>query len=247
MGFSFCCITFACMKRTAIVLLMVLSVCTIHAQREYNTGNFRQNVTDHGNCASPADLADGIDFSEKPVDSVGVHLPTLTDRGTMAPINMFPYYGWNYGLWDLHPGLNVSLGASVSVAFGKGAYSGAGFEQNISMMYAVPLSKRLSLAIGGYFENINWGRYTSRDAGLNAVLGYQFNDHWSAYAYLQKSLVSHNLPAYMNGWGGYGYGFGRGDIGDRIGAAVRYSPNKNFSFEVSVEADRRPATRGYFY
>ncbi len=227
------------MKRIYIILLAIFSLCQANAQRDYTTGNFRQKVADDGYMASPSDMADGIDFHEKPVaDSLTLNIPTLTDRGTMAPINMYPYYYWGYNSWDLHPGMNVNIGMSVFAQFGSGAYHGAGFAQNISMMYAVPLNKRLSLAIGGYFDNMNWGSYTQRNVGVNAVLGYQFDEHWSAYAYLQKSLVSNNSSRYI-----YGYGMNNwGDLGDRIGAAVRYAPNKNFSFEVSVEANRRPTS-----
>lgn len=236
------------MKRTIIIIFAILSLCAANAQSDFKAGDFRQKVADKGNLASPSDIVNGIEFSDNDIapdnstlqpakaiapvnDSITLNLPTLTDRGTMAPINMFPYYYWGYNSWDLHPGMNVNLGASVFASFGKGANSGAGFAQNISMMYAVPLSKKLSLALGGYFDNINWGRYSSRNVGLNAVLGYQFDEHWSGYVYLQKSLANDRfMPRYM---------YGMSDIGDRIGAAVRYAPTKNFSFEVSVESNRR--------
>lgn len=236
------------MKRYIIILFAILSLCTAKAQSDFKTGDFRQKVADKGNMASPSDIVNGIEFSDKNIsqdnsalqparpitpinDSITLNLPILTDRGTMAPINMFPYYYWGYNSWDLHPGMNVNMGASVFASFGKGANSGAGFAQNISMMYAIPLSKKLSLALGGYFDNINWGRYASRDAGLNAVLGYQFNEHWSGYVYLQKSLTNDRfMPRYM---------YGMSNLGDRIGAAVKYAPTKNFSFEISVEGDRR--------
>lgn len=136
------------------------------------------------------------------------------------------------GMWNLHSGLNVSLGASVFSSLGKNRYGGAGFAQNISAVYLAPLSNKLSLAVGGYFDNINWGHRSYRDAGLNAVLGYRFNEHWEAFLYGQKSLLNKEMPVplyYMN------------NVGDRIGAAVRYSPNHSFSVTVSFEGRSEPA------
>lgn len=136
------------------------------------------------------------------------------------------------GVWNLHSGLNVSLGASVFSPIGKKSHGGAGFAQNITAVYVVPLTNKLSLAVGGYFDNVNWGHRSYRDAGLNAVLGYRFNEHWEAYVYGQKSFLKKEMPLplyYMT------------NVGDRIGAAVRYSPNHTFSVTVSVEGRSEPA------
>ena len=150
-------------------------------------------------------------------------------------------YRYNYilgpwsgaGMWNMHTGLNVSLGASVFSSLGKSRYGGTGFAQNITAVYLMPLSNKLSLAVGGYFDNINWGHRSFRDAGLNAVLGYRFNEHWEAFIYGQKSLINNKeMPIpyyYMN------------NVGDRIGAAVRYSPNQTFSVTVSVEGRSEPS------
>ena len=101
-------------------------------------------------------------------------------------------------------------------------------------MYAMPLSKdrKWSLAIGGYMNNVNWNHASSREAGLTAVLGYQFDEHWEAFIYGQKSIVSNpNIPYPL---------YDIGALGDRIGAAVRYNFNPSFSVEVSVEHGRIP-------
>lgn len=222
------------MKNKIIITILALtSFGIINAQEvinsnDFKTSDFRQDIASKGELASPSEMADGIEFKK---DSVPLNLPTLTDRGTMTPINMYPLYycGWNS--WDLHPGLNMNIGASVFASFGHNAYHGAGFAQNISLMYAIPLNKRLSLAIGGYFNNMTWGGNSYRDAGINAVLGYQLNEHWSGYLYAQKSLVNTSIPMPL---------YGMNDIGDRIGAAIRYAPNKTFSVQVSVEADKYP-------
>lgn len=172
------------------------------------------------------------------IDSLA--LPRLNYLGQMAqPIHrwygMSPVYG-GMGLgwdnWELHKGLNMNLGASVFAQFGKHARHGAGFSQNIAAMYAMPLSKNLSFAAGGYLNNTYWGHDTYRDAGLSAVLGYRFNDHWEAYLYGQKSLVSSNYIPYPL--------YDMNALGDRIGAAVKYNVNKNFSITLSVDKEWAP-------
>lgn len=95
-----------------------------------------------------------IDRGKQDADTL--NLPTLNVRG-QVPLMTYPYDGWwGFNNWTLHKGLNVNLGASVFAAFGKGAPKGAGFAQDLSMMYALPLTKRLTLAIGGWVSNAYW-------------------------------------------------------------------------------------------
>lgn len=199
-------------------------------------------------------------ISEQHDDSL--HLPALNQYGQAEPAWLMPmaFGGWNS--WRLHRGLNVQLGASVFAEFGKGAHSGAGFQENIALMYAMPVNDRLSVAVGGYLNNINYTGSNWRDAGLSAVVGYRFNEHWEAYVYGQKS-ISNNLSSrlrysmydgYCGGYNPYLGGVGRlgaiyggrfagcpysmydlGNMGDRIGATVRYNINPSMSIEVSVE------------
>lgn len=166
-------------------------------------------------------------FDERRSDTLG--LPTLNRYGQM-PLSLYPA-GWGgFYDWQLHEGLNISLGASVFSSFGKRANGGAGFAQNISAMYAVPLSKNMSFAIGGYFNNMYWGGRSYRDGGLNAVFGYRFDNHWEAYLYGQKSVVNRRMPLPLYDING---------LGDRIGAAVKYNFSPTFSVTVSVEERRR--------
>lgn len=160
-----------------------------------------------------------------------LHLPRLNNMGQIPQtIGLYPM-GWG-GLynWDLHEGLNVNLGASVFGAFGKHVPKGAGFSQDIAAMYAVPLSGKLSLAVGGYFSNTYWDNRSFRDGGLNAVLGYRFDEHWEAYLYGQKSIVNKRMPLLL---------YDMNDLGDRIGAAVKYNFSPKFSIQVSVEERHR--------
>lgn len=165
-------------------------------------------------------------------DSMQLHLPFMDASGRVMSFGYMPYglQGWTAS--GLHQGLNVSVGASVFAQFGKHARGGAGFSQQIAALYAMPLTKHLSLAVGGYLNNVFWNHNTVHDAGLTAVLGYQFNEHWEAYLYAQKSLVnSRNMPYYL---------YDMGAVGDRIGAAVKYNFNPSFSIQLSVERGERP-------
>lgn len=166
-------------------------------------------------------------------------LPSLTLNGQIEPLGYRPWFWAGWQRWDLHPGLNLSLGASVFAQFGKHARHGAGFMQNISAMYAQPLGKKFTVAAGGYLNNVFWGRDNYRNAGLQAIVGYRFNEHWEAYLYGQKSLVSNRLMPYPL--------YDMQALGDRVGAAVKYNFNPSFSVQVSVEQVWGPnMPRGYY-
>ena len=192
-------------------------------------------------------------------------LPPLNAQGQVDTTCRYPlaFGGWNS--WGLHRGLNVQIGASVFAEFGKGAHSGAGFQQNIALMYAMPINDKLSVAVGGYLNNVNYAGGNWHDAGLSAVVGYRFNEHLEAYIWGQKSItnnVGNRLryglyDGYYGGYGFGGYGFGGfsrnfygfpsysaydlSGIGDRIGATLRYNFNNNMSIEVTVENKWMPS------
>lgn len=156
--------------------------------------------------------------------------------------------------------LHGSVGLSVMAGFGKGAPKGAGFAQDINLDYTTPLGKRGWLTVGGYMDHLNWSGMNSTSAGLYGELGYQFDDHWSAYIYGQKSLANsgygYGYPYYGGYYGGYyGYGYngyyGYGYPGgywnaDRLGAAVRWTPSKNFMLQISVEKDWLPRQDNFY-
>lgn len=169
-----------------------------------------------------------------------LHLPAINMRGQVQPFVMCPLYWGGWYNWSLHSGLNVSLGASVFTQFGKYAKGGAGFAQSLSAMYAVPLSSKWSLAVGGYLDNVTWQHASWREAGLSAVLGYKFNDKWEGYVYGQKQLVGNHryMPLTV---------YDAASLGDRIGAAVKYNLNPNVSFQLSVEGAWMPKNRQSFF
>lgn len=153
-----------------------------------------------------------------------LHLPPLNRYGNARlcsyPSDLFGLYDWN-----LHSGLNMNIGVSVFATFGKHAPKSIGFGNNISAMYATALTSRLSLAVGGYFSNTYWAAYSYRNAGVSAVLAYKFDEHWEAYLYGQKSLTDTRMPMPL---------YDMDNIGDRIGAAVRYNFSPSFSIQMSV-------------
>ena len=152
----------------------------------------------------------------------------------------------------LHQGLNASVSLSVMAGFGKGAPKGAGFAQNVTATYVAPLGKRSWLAVGGYINHLNWDGMNVTNGGLYGELGYQFNDHLSGYIYGQKSVVNSGLNGYGGyyGYPGYWGGYGAWDyydsypgynaFGDKLGAALRWTPNHNFSLQISVEKNWWP-------
>ncbi|MCD8295965.1 MAG: hypothetical protein LUC88_00160 [Prevotella sp.] len=186
----------------------------------------------------PVDLDDySRTFSEN-VDVDNISAPALQDsllipllnRYGQTAIGMYPM-NWNgWYDWELHKGLNVNIGVSAFASFGKKPWRGTGFGQSISMMYAEPITDKLSIAIGGYIDNLFWAHDSYRDAGINAVIGYKFDEHWEGYIYGQKSLVNNRMPMPF---------YDISNIGDRIGAAIKYNFNPSFSIQISVENSKR--------
>ncbi len=150
--------------------------------------------------------------------------------------------------------LHGSVGLSLIAGFGKGAPKGAGFAQDISLNYSMPIGKRGWLTVGGYLNHLNWSGINTTSAGLYGELGYQINDNWSAFIYGQKSLANTGISGYgypyygcySYGCNGFGYP-GYNPYADRLGAAIRWTPNKNFSLQLSVEKDWMPKQGNDYY
>ena len=237
------------MKRIVISFMLFMGWSTAFSQTESNQLESNIDIIEPTPQLAGSATQAPSHISQFPT-SIGpdsLHLLPLNTYGHVHPFSLSPYWFGRWDNWQLHSGLNVSLGASVSAQFGKHARRGVGFGQSISAMYAMPLSERASLAVGGYFNNLSWGRDNFREAGLSAVFGYQFDEHWEAYIYAQKSLTNNHqapLPLYssMYSLGGLHNGWG-----DRIGAAVRYNFNPSFSIEVSLEKQWLPNPDNLYY
>ena len=171
-------------------------------------------------CAWPSNAQEINDFVPEPdvADSIA-YTPTL---GSMT-------YGCYNNWWSLHQGLNASF--SASAIFGLGRHAGSGFANSLALMYADNLTPKLSYAMGGYHTFLNYGGYQLRDAGFAATLNYRFDEHWEAAAFIQKSIMQPKLPPQL---------YWMSDVGDKIGASLRYSFNPAFSVSVSVWEERLP-------
>lgn len=173
----------------------------------------------------------------------------LAAHGQQAPIAAPTTLSGYAPYGSLHQGLNVSLGMSVFAQFGKHARGGAGFTQNLTATYLQPLGQRSWLAVGGYVDHTNWSGDSYTTGGLYAELGYRFNDHWAAYVYGRKAIVNQGLGAFAPhyGLGMYGHApYMYDNLGDKLGAAVRWTPNPTLSIELSVEKNWYPrGTYGY--
>lgn len=223
------------MKRVLSILFLCASVCVISAQedrrqivRPDTAGVLRTQPV--GTVVGGADAATGIYVHDALREGMAgaadsLHLPVFDALGRTY-INMYPLDWCGAYSWSLHKGLNVNVGASVFATFGNSAWRGTGFGQNISAMYAIPVTGKLSVAVGGYLNNLYWTHSSWTDAGLNAVIGYKFDEHWEGYLYGQKSLANRRMPFPL---------YDIGNIGDRIGAAVKYNFSPSFSIQVSVE------------
>lgn len=206
------------MKRFVTILLTSCAL-QVGAQEviDFTPG---QGVTDSTTIAVPLE----------PQDSLTFHLQPLTFRGTIAHT---PYLGGifpgSYNDWALHRGLNASLSASAIIGIGR--HAGNGFANSFSLMYADNITPKLSYAVGGYYSFLDYSGRQLRDTGLSAMLNYRFDEHWEATAFVQKSVMQPKLPPQL---------YWLSDVGDKIGASLRYNFTPDFSVSVSVWEQRRP-------
>lgn len=110
-----------------------------------------------------------------------------------------PYYTgmpvWGGYQWDLHKGMNVSLSASAFVSSGNHQYfPGSGYSTDASMMYVMPVNKKLTVAVGGYVSTNSFGRYSFNDFGVQGMAAYHFNDKLNLYAYGRYSFINPKIP-----------------------------------------------------
>jgi hypothetical protein len=215
------------MMKIRLYTYLLFLVCCLSANA--------QDDNDHTDLPKPLSVGVAEKYSKAHIDDsltlnpLQLNLPELNSY-TASPMIMPTGYWGGYDIWNLHPGLNASFGMSVTVGLGKHSYPGAGFAQNLSIMYATQISEKFSLAIGGYYNHLNWNNAGFNDTGISAVLGYHIDEKWDAFVYAQKSLMNPKIPLpmrYMN------------DIGDRIGTMVSYKITPSTTISVSIETDRR--------
>ncbi len=182
-----------------------------------------------------------------PVASLPAEPTVFPDSLSMPDLDpgtgTLPYCGRGYNRiggpwgWSLHEGLNASLDLSAFASFGRHHFSGTA--ERIDLMYAKSVNDKLSVAVGGYFENLNSGIGSFRAGGITALLDYRFNEHWEGYLYAQKNLTfsSSARPGVWNGMGAYDY---YGNFADRIGLGLRYNFNETTFLDIQFDFERRP-------
>lgn len=154
--------------------------------------------------------------------------------------NPFRMYGWSPAYptpfsWDLHTGLNVSIGLTAVYSPDRYAPLGIGFGQDVTMLYAFPIGKRWSVAAGLYAGNLNWGGIRQRNIGVAGIAAYRINDRLTFYAYGNKSLTpKQNTFIYP-----YIYN------PDRVGGMLNLDLGNHASISFGVHQINAPA--GYFF
>lgn len=153
-----------------------------------------------------------------------------------------PIVPYTYG-WSLHEGLNATLSLSLTADFGSHHRNGVGFTQRLAATYLKPLSDNLWIAGGMTVGNTLWGSSRYANGAFYAALGYRFDEHWEAYAWVQKQVANDYPHRYWSPFYDYidaPYSYGPYGYGDRIGAALKYNLNPNVSFQISVEGVKAP-------
>ena len=131
-------------------------------------------------------------------DSLSVPLPSPVPQSGLlySPFSMYGITRFSYATWELHEGFNASLGMNITFSPSRYAPSGVGFGQDAAFLYAVPLTKRFSVAGGIYASNLDWGFIDYRNVGVAAIAAFKVNERISLYAYGNKSLMPKRSPLY---------------------------------------------------
>lgn len=149
----------------------------------------------------------------------------------------FPYYTgapvWGGYQWDLHKGMNVSLSASAFVTSGNHQYfPGSGFSTDASMMYVIPVDKKLTVAVGGYVSTNNFGRYRFNDFGIQGMASYQFNDKLNLSAYGRYSFINPHIPYPVRAMAPFL------KSSSTIGGVLDYKVSPSIRIQVGVRSDQ---------
>ena len=169
-------------------------------------------------------------------DSLSVPLTAPLPSLSAPSFNMYGITPFDYGFatWQLHRGLNASIGMHLTISPDKYMPSGAGFGQDAAFLYAMPLTSRLSVAGGIYASNMNWGFLKYRNVGVTGMAAYRLTDRVSIYAYGNKSLMPHRS---LHAWPLPNFGE------DRLGGMLNFKVGESSSISFGVEGRRN----GYPY
>lgn len=162
-------------------------------------------------------------------DSLTVSLAAPIPANRLTPeFGMYGISPFDYGFatWELHKGLNASVGLNVTFSPSRYAPSGVGFGQDAAFMYAAPVSKRVSIAGGLYASHMDWGFLSYKDVGIAGVAAFKVNERISIYAYGNKSLMPQRMPYY------YPLPY---FSTDRLGGMVNFKLGESASISIGVE------------
>lgn len=162
-------------------------------------------------------------------DSLTVSLAAPIPANRLTPeFGMYGISPFDYGFttWELHKGLNASVGLNVTFSPSRYAPSGVGFGQDAAFMYATPVSKRVSIAGGLYASHMDWGFLSYKDVGIAGVAAFKVNERISIYAYGNKSLMPQRMPYY------YPLPY---FSTDRLGGMVNFKLGESASISIGVE------------
>lgn len=165
-------------------------------------------------------------------DSLTVPLAAPIPANRLTPeFGMYGISPFDYGFatWELHKGLNASVGLNVTFSPSRYAPSGVGFGQDAAFMYAVPVSKRVSIAGGLYASHMDWGFLSYKDVGIAGVAAFKVNERISIYAYGNKSLMPQRMPYY------YPLPY---FSTDKLGGMVNFKLGESASISIGVEGRR---------
>lgn len=165
-----------------------------------------------------------------PNDSLSVPLQSpIVEAGAYRPFGLYGItpFGYGFSTWELHQGFNASIGLNLTFSPSKYAPSGVGFGQDAAFMYALPISKRISVAGGLYASHMNWGFLNYKQIGFAGVAAFQLTDRVSFTAYGVKSLMPHR-PNYYYPLPNYNP--------DRFGGMFNFKIGESAAISIGVES-----------
>lgn len=155
----------------------------------------------------------------------------LSDSLSVLPMMYWsePYGYVGAAPWFLHPGLNLQLSSSLSFGFGANRFPGALFSNQVTSVYAHPLTSRFSLMGGFFVDNHTWNGWHNTSFGLSAMASCRLNERVTLGVYGSKRLFpNHRMPFPVRQWPLY-------DYDHRVGGTIHVKCSDSFSFSVSLE------------
>lgn len=232
------------MRKIALhIILLMTAVCHAQTDNSKTIGNYQTESNQN---------VENVNSESKEKAESAILAPVLSDqkllgeqcdsiRPTLLSVERQPWYRptlfsmwqpWRPfgggGLWNLHEGFNAQIEAGVMVGFGKNnPFHGASFFTDISLMYALPVNDRWSLAIGGDVSRFRIWNSDVVNTRIEALANYKINDRLDATLYGIHTLApltsdSHLYAPFL-------------DRCSSIGAGLTWKANESISLGISFE------------